>query len=854
MSDLYVGQATQPASAAAGRVVLDPADLTTHGVIVGMTGSGKTGLGVIAIEEALLAGIPTLVIDPKGDMANLCLRFPDMTPADFRPWIDEGLAQRQGTNPDDLAAATAERWRSGLEGSGIPSDRIRAYADVPVTVYTPGSTSGVGLDLIGSLRGPVGTGTDGPVGAGTDWPGAAEPEAQDEVTDMVSGLLALVGIQSDPLTGREHILLANLLLHAWGQGLALDLPALIGQVQQPPMRKLGVMQLDTFFPAKDRTALAMRLNGLLASPTFAAWTQGVPLDIQRLLHTDDGAPRCAVVSLAHLDDSERQFTVTLLLSRMITWMRRQSGTSSLRALIYMDEVFGFVPPVAMPPAKQPILTILKQARAFGVGMVLSTQNPVDLDYKAISNAGTWMIGRLQTERDKDRLLEGMRSASGTVDIDAISARISGLDKRQFVLHSTAGDQPTVFSTRWAMSYLAGPMTEPQIARLMAEQKGIKAPIPTAPDTVPAPSPGLGPPSLQAPPLAVAPERAFEPGAGLSAQPPGGSTDLPTVSAVAGAPATSSLAEDETVVAPPVPDDISQRHLDPAATWAPAVGAVPGGPRLQPWVALRVHLTFDEARADLDHGEEFEAVLPVNPEPDDLTGLQVVDHDDRDLTGSAPAGAAYVLPGAKISTATWWASVQRAVRDELHASRSMTVLHNASLKLWSRPAETREAFEARCRVVADEREDAEVDKLRTGFESKTDRIRAAVARAQDRVAQLEADVSARRSNELVNIGSSILGGFLGGRRSGRGVAADLRRAAGNRGQTSRAAQRLETAQGQVGEAVDDLAALEAELAADLLDIDHRWLVAAGDVSEVHVGLEKDDVVVETPVMVWVPTAP
>lgn len=801
MSDLYVGTSTEAVSEGE-RVVVDAADLTTHGVIVGMTGSGKTGLGVVAIEEALLAGIPALVIDPKGDMANLCLRFPDFAAGDFRPWVDEGLAQREGTSPDDLAAATAERWRAGVTGSGLDDAQVRAFADIPVTVYTPGSSSGVGLDLVGSLRAPQ---------------GADAAALQDEVTDTVSGLLALVGIESDPLTGREHILLTNLVLNAWGQGRSLDLPGLIGEVQQPPLRKLGVMELDAFFPAKDRTTLALRLNGLLASPTFAAWAQGVPLDVGRLLFTESGGPRCAVVSLAHLDDAERQFVVTLLLTRTITWMRQQRGTSSLRALVYMDEVFGFVPPVAMPPSKQPILTILKQARAFGVGMVLSTQNPVDLDYKAISNAGTWMVGRLQTERDKDRLLEGMRSAAGEVDVDDLSARISDLDKRQFVLHQTTASQPRMFWTRWAMSYLAGPMTGSQIAVLMAAQKAAPAAAGEA-------GPAAG---VDVPPLPQQP---------------------PEVDAVA-----PVAASDETAVAPTVPDDIAQRALDPAATWAAAVGAVPGGPRLQPWIALRVRLTFDEAKADLDHDEEFEAVVPVNAEPGDLSGLQVVDHDERDLRVDVPSGAAYVLPTAKIATKAWWAAVQRAVRDELVTSRTVTVMHNPALKLWSRPTEERAAFEARCRVVADEREDVEADKLRTAFETKSDRVHTAIARSQDRVAQLESDVSARRSSELVNIGSSILGGFLGGRRSGRGVAADLRRAASNRGQTNRTNQRLDAAQGQVVDAVDDLGALEDELAADLLDIDHRWMEAAGDITDVEVGLEKSDVVVEAPVLVWVPTA-
>ena len=240
---------------------------------------------------------------------------------------------------------------------------------------------------------------------------------------------------------------------------------LIGQVQQPPIERLGVVALDEFFPAKDRKGLAMQLNGLLASPSFAAWAAGAPLDIEAMLRTSDGRPRCAIVTTAHLTDEERQFVTSILLSKLVTWMRRQSGTSELRVLLYMDEVHGYLPPTAAPPTKKPIMTLMKTARAFGVGVVLSTQNPVDLDYKAISNAGTWMVGRLQTERDKSRLLDGMSSAGGGVDLKSLADTIGGLTKREFVLRRAGKDTPEVFTTRWTMSYLRGPLTKDQIKLL-----------------------------------------------------------------------------------------------------------------------------------------------------------------------------------------------------------------------------------------------------------------------------------------------------------------------------------------------------------------------------------------------------
>ena len=409
---------------------------------------------MVLIEEALTAGVPCLLIDPKGDLTNLCLTFPDLTPADFRPWINDGDAQKAGLTPDAFAEQQATTWKDGLAGWGITPDRIKALRDaVGFTIYTPGSTSGVPLNIVGSLQAPA---------------DVSDMEVvRDEIEGYVSGLLGLVGIAADPLSSREHILLSNLIETAWTQGQSLDLGTLVGQVQQPPMRKLGVFELDQFFPPADRTTLAIKLNGLLASPSFAAWADGAPLDIGSLLRTADGKPAAAIVTIAHLSDEERQFVVALVLSKLVTWMRKQSGTTDLRTLVYMDEVAGYVPPTAAPPTKKPIMTLMKQARAFGVGVVLATQNPVDIDYKAISNAGTWMVGRLQTERDKARLLDGMSAAAGGVDVGAVGDTISGLAKREFVLRKAGKDTPDVFTTRWAMSYLRGPLTRDQIATLMA---------------------------------------------------------------------------------------------------------------------------------------------------------------------------------------------------------------------------------------------------------------------------------------------------------------------------------------------------------------------------------------------------
>ncbi|MGI8972809.1 MAG: ATP-binding protein, partial [Gaiella sp.] len=444
----------------ADRVTIGSADLTTHGVIVGMTGSGKTGLAIDLLEETLLAGIPVLVIDPKGDMTNLALTFPDLAAASFQPWVNPSDAQASGQTVEQYAAQTATIWREGLERQGMGLADVRRLRDAAeVTIYTPGSTAGLPLNVIGSLDSPA-----------LSWETDAET-LRDEIDGTVTSLLGLIGIEANPLASREHVLLSNLLETAWRAGRDLDLGALIGEISAPPMRKLGVFELDAFFPPKERTELALRFNALLASPTFAAWGEGAPLDMQSLLFTGQGKPRAPVIYLAHLSDAERMFVTTLVFAKLVTWMRGQPGTSDLRALAYMDDVAGYLPPTAAPPAKKPILTILKQGRAFGVGLVLSTQNPVDLDYKAMSNAGTWLVGRLQTENDKARVLEALRSAAGDTDVAALDQAIGGLEKRQFMLVSAKSSTPRVLATRWAMSYLRGPLTKEQVSVLMRPQLG-----------------------------------------------------------------------------------------------------------------------------------------------------------------------------------------------------------------------------------------------------------------------------------------------------------------------------------------------------------------------------------------------
>lgn len=452
-------------------VMYDSRHLTTHAMIVGMTGSGKTGLALSMMEEAAIDGVPAILIDPKGDLGNILLQFPDLTPADFRPWVDEADAKRAGITVDELAEKTAKTWREGLAKWGQDGDRIRRLASsAEFCVFTPGDTTGRPLQILKSFDAPK---------------GADEITLRASIISSVSSLLGLVGVQADPVQSREHILLSAILYSQWKQGVGLTLEQIINFVATPPFAKIGVFDIEAFYPSKERMKLAMQLNGLLASPGFSAWREGEPLNVASLLHAPDGRPRISVISIAHLSDAERMFFVTALLGETVSWMRRQTGTSSLRAILYMDEIFGYFPPTANPPSKAPMLTLLKQARAFGLGVVLSTQNPVDLDYKGLSNCGTWFIGRLQTDRDKQRVLDGLEGAaaeSGSkFDRAAIDKVLSGLGKRVFLMRDAADDEPVVFETRWAMSYMRGPLSMAEIRSLIKPSASeMPSPFQTAP--------------------------------------------------------------------------------------------------------------------------------------------------------------------------------------------------------------------------------------------------------------------------------------------------------------------------------------------------------------------------------------
>ncbi|HET7620557.1 MAG TPA: DUF87 domain-containing protein [Gemmatimonadaceae bacterium] len=728
LGSFYLGRERDSASGETTDVLTlyDSSDLTTHAIIIGMTGSGKTGLGIGMIEEAAIDKVPVIAIDPKGDLANLLLTFPELRPEDFRPWIDVQAAERAGLSADAFAAEEAAKWRKGLESWDEPPERIsRLREAADFVIYTPGSSAGVPISVLRSFAAP-----NADARARTD-------RYLEHVAATATSLLALLGIEADPLTSREHILIANLLRNAWDAGKDLDLQSLILGIQTPPFAKLGVMDIESAFPSADRAKLAMRLNNLLASPGFEAWREGVPLDAQRLFYTGSGKPRVSVISIAHLSDAERMFFVTMLLTNIVEWMRAQPGTGSLRALLYMDEVAGYLPPVANPPSKPLFLSLLKQARAFGVGVVLATQNPVDLDYKAISNAGTWLIGRLQTERDKARVMDGLEGAaagggSAGFDRKATETRISGLDKRVFYLHNVHEDVPTVFETRWAMSYLAGPMTRDQIRKLMAAKRDELAGEAAATD-------------------------AAAPAAGATVAPPRTSAATTEAASAPAARAASSADTTASVLARPVlPGGVEQFFVPLPSTSAQPVyhaGALGAAD-----VALtNAKYGVNATRRVMHRTAIGDGALPVNWE-----GARELKLDPNDLDREPLPGASFA-PCPTVVTADSVASWRRLYERWLRTNQSVTLFRSPAFNLVSDPDESEGAFRARLQLRAREERDAGVEELRKKYAAKTATLEERLAKADQRVERERAQAGSAKMDTIVAAGTAVLGMLLGRKR-------------------------------------------------------------------------------------------
>ena len=776
-------------------ILYDSKDLTTHAMCVGMTGSGKTGLCLSLIEEAAIDGIPVLAIDPKGDLGNLMLTFPELRAQDFAPWLDPDEAARKGRTIEQHADATAKQWRDGLAQWQQDGERIRRLRDAAdVAIYTPGSQAGLGLSVL----------------KGFSAPSAALIEDRDAFTSRVqsaaSSLLSLLGIDADPLKSREHIFLANVLDHFWRQGKDLEIADLIHAVQEPPFQRIGVMDVESVFPGKDRFGLAMAMNGLLASPAFAAWGEGEPLDVQRLLWTKDGKPRVSIVSIAHLPDDQRMFFVTLLLGEVLAWMRQQAGTSSLRAMLYMDEVFGFLPPTANPPSKLPMMTLLKQARAFGLGITLATQNPVDLDYKALSNMGTWFLGRLQTERDKMRVLDGLEGASAQTgakfDRASIDRILSGMQGRTFLMHNVHDDGPTLFQTRWALSFLRGPMTRAQIETAMRDRKK------------------------------------------------GGTSDTAAGTAragVAAAAAASASPKSAATARPVLPDGITQRFQ----AMRKSVG---NGETLVYKPALLAHgvLHYQSTKDSVDLWREVCVVAPLqaqldsNPWDDDgvVVTEQTLDFDD------APGANATFAPlptgAAQAKAYPAWA---KQLKDELYRSQTLQLLWCAALKNGGKPGENEGDFRARLALTVREQRDLAVAKLQQSYQPKLQRLQERRRNAEQVVEQQKAQRRGAGFGAVLNVGTSILGALFGRKKVSTSVTSAIKgfsKVGNEHGDVRRAAEDVEALAQQEQQ-------LAAEFEAEVARVQAQFDPAALTIEKKELAPKKADTKVEEVVLLWTPWA-
>jgi hypothetical protein len=791
-------------------LLYDSKDLTTHAVCVGMTGSGKTGLCLSLLEEAAIDGIPVIAIDPKGDLGNLLLTFPDLQPSDFRPWIEESEAARKGMTPDEYAADRSTLWRDGLAQWGQDGARIARFRDAAeVTIYTPGSSASMPLTILRSFDAPA--------------PAVIQDAdaLRERVTASASGLLALLGIDADPIRSREHILLSNLFDHAWRQGQNLDLAGLIRGIQSPPFDKIGFMELDTFYPSKDRFNLSMQLNNLAASPSFSSWMEGEPLDIKRMLYTPQGRPRLSIVSIAHLSDAERMFFVTILLNEILAWVRSQPGTSSLRALLYMDEVFGYFPPTANPPSKTPMLTLLKQARAFGLGIVLATQNPVDLDYKGLSNTGTWFLGRLQTERDKMRVLEGLEGASASTgapfDRQKMEATLAGLGNRVFLMNNVHDDGPVVFQTRWALSYLRGPLTRSQIQTLMAERKKDQAAAGPPPTAVPS-SPATA--TRQATPASPAPAESEPAAADVGGQRP----VVPPEAGESFVPARRTSAEGGTLVYRPALLGVGRLHF---------VRATYGS--VDTWKTLTVlrHVGADE-------------------EPDEVWGgADELENDPLDMQDEPEGDIRFARLPAVMTSARKYASWKKDLKDHFYRERTLTVRYCEALKVYSQPDEAEDDFRIRLTQLAHEKRDLQVEKLRKSYATKFASLKGQIERAEERVGREETEYREKRYQSAISFGTSILGALLGRKlvsttnvsRAGTAMRS-ASRAASERSDIGRAKESVESLR-------EKLAELEQELKTEIEEAEESYDVKAFEMEELPIRPRKADLEIEKVALLWLP---
>lgn len=795
----YLGREVDPASGSAKENLLlyDSRDLVTHAVCVGMTGSGKTGLCIGLLEEAAIDGIPAIVVDPKGDLANLLLTFPDLLPEDFLPWVNEDDARRKGLSPEEYAKGQADLWKKGLADWGQDGARIRRLKEsAEFSLYTPGSSAGVPVSILRSFAPPDKTSLED------------ADLVRERVNTTVTGLLGLLGIEADPIQSREHILLSTILDAAWRQGQEMDLSRLIQAIQSPPFTRVGVFDLESFYPSKERFALAVQLNNLLAAPGFGAWMEGEPLDIDRILYTAEGKPRVAIFSIAHLSDAERMFFVSLLLTQLLGWMRAQPGTTSLRSLFYMDEIFGYFPPVANPPSKGPLLTLLKQARAFGLGIVLATQNPVDLDYKGLSNTGTWFIGRLQTERDKERILEGLEGAAagqgGRFDRKRMGELLAGLKSRVFLMNNVHEDGPVLFQTRWVLSYLRGPLGREQIRTLTERQAG-----------------GEPPASREV----AASQRTSQ------------ATPTPARPAIAGSSTR-----------PLLPPSVPQCFL-------PVKGEPPANARLgyDPMLVAAGKAFYNDRKAGITAEEEVVrlAEFPSGPGGIDWEEASPLPWTVSDLRQDPKEdGASFGQPPPEAGTEKNYADWGSAFRDWIYRGQALSLLRSPSLSTLSSPGESERDFRIRLQQASRELRDLELERMRKQYARPVASLEEKIRRARMSVEKEQEQAKQQKLQTAISFGATILSALMGRKAVSMSTIGRAGTTATRAGRVMKESRDVAMASENVAELERRLEELHVTLAEETARIQGRDPMAE-ELETVTVRPKKRDIQVSLVALCWAP---
>ena len=807
-------------------LLYDPDDLTTHAVVVGMTGSGKTGLCLDLLEEAALNNIPALMIDPKGDITNALLHFPNLAEQDFQPWVNPDQARREDKSIEQAASEVARAWREGLAQWGIGPERIQALQDAAqFAVYTPGSDAGIPVSILASLKAPSIT-----------WEGNREI-LREKISGTVTALLGLLGLTNiDQVRSREHILLSNIFEQAWSQGRDLDLGELILQTQNPPFPKLGVFDVNTFFPEKDRFELAMLLNNILAAPAFQVWIEGQPLDIPSLLYTPDGRPRHSVFYIAHLSDAERMFFVTLLFTAVETWMRTQMGPSTLRSIVYFDEIYGYLPPTANPPSKQPMLRMLKQARAFGVGLVLVTQNPVDVDYKGLSNAGSWFIGKLQTDQDKQRLLDGLEGASPGLDRSSYDKLISTLGKRVFLLHNVHEKQPQLFQTRWAMNYMAGPLSRTQIPALN-QLAGASAAVQTSV-------------------ASSAPRVSSQTPAQVSPRPVTTAENAAQAEAVRPAPAATGGFPASSTTRPSAPAGAAEYVLPNTLTFTQAFEAAgrsypPEAHSLgliyRPAVLAQATVRFLNRKYNLDY-EMSRAALALKPDRRGAVRWEQFlssPFDPDSLDGQPDPQARFASLEAPLNEGKLLSAMQKDFVDWAYRSSVVTVRANEALKVYAGPEVSQGEFRQMCSEAARQGRDAELRKLSDGLDRKIRALQTKLDKEERELGEDESELSQRRMEEYGTHAENVLSLFT--KRRGRRLTTSLSK----RRMTEQAKADVEESRQAIKAMEQELIALDKEKEQALAEINARWSDLANQEKEIQVAAAHKDVLLDVFGVAWAP---